>query len=80
MGVIQNLFNFLMGKASSENGIDTASIQSVIQDEVLFYTVTDTMTIVMGYVEMKYLSMDIDDQISIAWVICSYQEQEFIWK
>ena len=47
--VIQNLFSFLVAKASLENEIDTTSIQSLIQDEVVFFMVTDTTTIVMGY-------------------------------
>ena len=47
--MIQKLFNFLMGKASPKNEIDTMSIQSVIQDEVAFCMVMDMVTIVTGY-------------------------------
>ena len=47
VAIIQILFSFLMGKASLENGIDTMSIQSVIQDEVVFFVVTDMVAIVV---------------------------------
>ena len=46
--IIQHLFSFLMNKASPENRIDTMSIQSVIQDKVVFCVVTDIAMIVMG--------------------------------
>ena len=46
--IIQNLFRFLMGKASLDNEIDTTSIQSVIQDEAVFCVVMDTIAVVMG--------------------------------
>ena len=80
MGSKPGHYSFLMGKASPENGINTTSIQSVIQDEVLFCVVKDTTTIIMGYSGLKYLCLEINEQISIPWVSNAYQEQEFIRK
>ena len=61
-----------MGKASPKNGIDTMSIESVIQDEVVFCVVTDTATIVMGESRMKTLCLEIDEQIYKPWVSSAY--------
>ena len=69
-----------MGEASSNNGIYTMVVQCIIQNEIVLCELTDTMTILMGYVRLKSLGLEIDDKISIPWVSCAYQEQEFIWK
>ena len=74
------LVRFLMDEASPENGIDPMSIQSVIQDEVVFCVVTDMVAIVTGYIWLKYLCLEINEQISIPWVSCAYQEHKFIQK
>ena len=78
--IIKDLLSLLMCKASSKNGINTMSIQCIIQDKVVIFMVMDMMTIIMGYIGRKSLSFEINDQISIPWVGCAYQEQEFIWK
>ena len=45
--IIQHMF-ILMGEASPENRINPMSIQGIIQDEVVFHVVMDTVMIVMG--------------------------------
>ena len=80
VAIIQNSFSLFMRKALSKNGIYTTTIQCINQNEIVLCVVMDWMTIVMGYVRLKYLGLEIDDQIFIPWVICSYQEKEFIWK
>ena len=78
VAIIQNMFNFFMCKASSKDGIDTTSVQCIIQNEIVLCMVTDTMKIVMTYVRLKYLSLEINNQISIPCISCAYEEQKFI--
>ena len=61
VGIIKDLFNLFMCKSSSENGIDTMSIQCIIQDKVVLCVVTDTETIVTGYIGLKSLSLEVND-------------------
>ena len=73
--IIQNLFNLFMCKELSKNVVNTVSIQCIILNEIILCVVTDAMTIVMGHVRLKYLGLEIDDQISIPQISCAYQEQ-----
>ena len=75
VAIIQNHFNLFMCKASSKNGIYTTLVQCIIQNEIVLCVVMDTAMIVTRYVRLKSLGLDIDDQISIPWVSCAYQEQ-----
>ena len=72
------MFNFLMGEASPENRINLTSIQGIIQDEVVFRVVTDTMVIVTGKMWLKSLCLEINKKIYIPRIDSANQEQEFI--
>ena len=78
--IIQNHFILFMRKEFSKDRIYSILVQCIIHNELVLCVVMDTTIIAMGYVKLKYLGLDIDDQISIPWVSCAYQEQEFIWK
>ena len=78
--IIQSRFSLFMCKASSKDGIYTMAVQCNIHNEIVLCVVTYMTMIVMGYVRLKSLGLEIDDQISIPWVSCAYQEQEFIRK
>ena len=45
--IIQHVFSLLMGEASPENGVNTMSIQGVIQDKIVLHVVTDAAMIIV---------------------------------
>ena len=61
MAVIKNLFNLVMGEASSENGIYTTSIQGIIEDKIVLCVVTNATMIFTRYSRMKTLCLEIND-------------------
>ena len=74
------MFSLLMAEASPENIFDPTSIQSIIQDEIVFHVVTDTAAIITGKMQLKYLCLELNKKISIPRISSANQEQEFIWK
>ena len=48
VAIIKHMFILLMGEAFLENRINPMSIQGIIQDEVVFRVVTDTVVFVTG--------------------------------
>ena len=78
--IIQQMFNLLVGEASLENRVDPTSIQGIIQDKIVFCVVTDAVTIIARYMQLKMLGLEINQQISIPRISSANQEQKFIWK
>ena len=55
MTIIKNLFSFRMCKATTKNGIDSAPVKDISNEEVARGMVTDTTTFVSSDIGLKLL-------------------------
>jgi hypothetical protein len=78
VGIIQDSFIFVNGKTSSKDGIDSASIENVSNEEIVGGLMANASSIISREVRPKLLCLKVDEEVSIPWVIRRDEEEVFI--
>ena len=78
MTIIQNFLGLLMGEMTSEDRINTMMMNCVVSYDIMVSLVPNTTLIKMSGSNLRSLGMEIDDDISIPWIIRFDQKQCFI--
>ena len=78
VAIIQTFLNLIVGETSLENKVSTMEIKSVIENYVLTGLIPYMMTICARKVRPKSLSLEIDDNIFVPYVIKTDQKEGFV--
>jgi hypothetical protein len=78
VAVIQSFLNLIIGETLLKNRVNTMVIKSAPENDVLVGLISYTMTVCARKVRLESLNLEIDDNISIASIIRTYQKKGFI--
>jgi hypothetical protein len=75
--VIQIFLIFIVGETSSKNGINTTTVKGITKNDVFMGLIPYTTMIFTREIRPASLSLDIDDNISVPYIIRTNQKNGF---
>jgi len=80
MKIIQESVNFIDGKTSTKDGVDPMSIENVYDEDVSRGLMENASMIFYRYMRPKLLCPNVDEKVTIPWVIRGDEEEVFVEK
>jgi hypothetical protein len=78
VAIIQDFVNFVDGKASMKNGVDSTSIEKISDEEVSRGLMVNASVIILRNMRPKLLCTKVDDKFVVPRVIRGDEEEVFI--
>jgi hypothetical protein len=76
--IIQIFLSFIVGETSLKYGINTTVVKGITRDDLLTGLIPYKTTIFTRKIRPKILDLEIDDNISIPYVIRTNQKEGFV--
>lgn len=78
MTIIKNLFDLNMGEASTKNGVHSLLVQEIANKKIARGLVANVLSIISGEMRVKFMRMQVGENIPIPRVISGDEEDMFI--